>query len=69
MSWHALALGEPLAFSRVGIIPGQTFGALLAVPTAGLLENRSCLWERCSPHPRLAPSLPPAFPHCHFSLD
>lgn len=59
--------GSPLL--SAGIIPGQTFGALLAVPTPGLSENRSCLWERCSPHSRLAPSLPPAFPHCHFSLD
>lgn len=66
---HALALGEPLALSPARIIPGQTFGALLAVPMCGLSENRSCLWKRCFPHSRLPPSLPPAFPHCHFSLD
>lgn len=66
---RALALGELLAFSLAGIIPGQTFGSLLAEPMCGLSENRSCLWKRCFPHSSLPPSLPPAFPHCHFSLD
>lgn len=66
---HALALGEPLTFSLARIIPGQTFGALLAVPVPGLSEKHSCLWKRCFPRSSLPPSLPPAFPHCHFSLD
>lgn len=31
--------------------------------------SHSCLWKRCFPHFPPPPSLPPAFSHCHFSLD